>query len=65
MVKNFSSYDYWKAKALLLQTDILVARNDLFQARATLKSIINGYANKEDGIIEDAKTKLDAIGEGE
>lgn len=65
VVKNFSSYDYWKAKALLLQTDILVARNDLFQARATLKSIINGYANKEDGIIEDAKTKLDAIGEGE
>lgn len=63
VVKNFASYDYWKAKALLLQTDILIGRNDLFQARATLKSIINGYRIPDDGIIEEAKTKLEGIGE--
>lgn len=62
IVKKFSSYDYWKAKALLLQTDILVEKKDLFQARAILKSIINGYENKEDGIIADATDKLNAIG---
>ncbi len=63
VVKKFSSYDYWKAKALLLQSDILVTKKDLFQARAILKSIINAYENKEDGIITDAKAKLATIGE--
>lgn len=65
VVKQFSSYDYWKAKALLLQTDILVEKKDLFQARAILKSIINAYVDKEDGIIADAKAKLADIGEAD
>lgn len=65
VVKKFSSYDYWKAKALLLQTDILVEKKDLFQARAILKSIINAYAIKDDGIIDDAKAKLATIGEAD
>ncbi len=63
VVKNFASYDYWKAKALLLQVEIHVDRKELFQARAILKSIIDGYEDQEDGIIEEAKTTLEDIGE--
>lgn len=65
VVKNFASYNYWKAKALLLQTDILIAKKDNFQARAILKSIISGYEKQDDGIVEEAKTKLATIGESE
>ncbi|HYG15211.1 MAG TPA: tetratricopeptide repeat protein [Bacteroidia bacterium] len=65
VVKNFASYDYWKAKALLLNADILIDKKDLFQARAILKSIIDGYENEDDGIVDEAEEKLTAIGEGE
>lgn len=63
IIKNYSSYDYWKAKALLLQSDILIMKKDYFQARAILKSIISGYADKEDGIVDEAEDKLETIGE--
>jgi TolA-binding protein len=62
VVKNFAAYDYWKAKALLLQTDILIEKKDNFQATAILNSIIDGYEDQDDGIIEEAKTKLEKIG---
>lgn len=63
LVKNFDSYDYWKAKALLLNCDILIDKKETFQARAILKSIIEGYETEDDGIVDDATAKLEQIGE--
>ena len=52
---------YWMAKAFLLLADVLVAQNDLFQARYTLQSLIDGYEVQNDGILEEARKKLNDI----
>jgi TolA-binding protein len=56
---NQASSDYWIAKAYILLADNYVALKDLFQAKATLKSIIENYdGNDLKGI---AQQKLDEI----
>jgi tetratricopeptide (TPR) repeat protein len=58
------SYDYWTAKALLLQTRNLMVAKDFFQADHTLNSVINNYTNQSDGIRNEAleiKQELDAL----
>ncbi len=58
------SYDYWTAKALLLQTRNLMVAKDFFQADHTLNSVINNYTNQTDGIRNEAleiKQELDAL----
>ncbi len=54
---------YWLAKAFLLLGDIYVDRSDAFQARATYQSIVDGYDNAKDGIIEEAKGKIERLQE--
>ncbi len=49
---------YWLAKGFILLGDIYVAAEDSFQARATYQSIVDGYSNQSDGIIEEAKRKI-------
>ena len=60
-----SPHHYWLGKSFILLSDIFVAKNDLFQARYTLKSVIDNYAIKDDGIIEAAKVKLKPIKDDE
>ena len=58
------SYDFWTAKALLLQTRNLMVAKDFFQAEHTLNSVINNYVNQTDGIITEAleiRQELDAL----
>ncbi len=56
---EMSSADpYWLARAFILLGDIYVAKEDNFQARATYQSIVDGYSNQSDGIIEEAKGKI-------
>lgn len=45
------SYDFWTAKALLLQVRNSIVAKDLFQAEHTLNSVMNNYSNQTDGII--------------
>jgi TolA-binding protein len=52
---------YWMAKAFLLLGDVLVAKNDLFQARYTIQSLIDGYGVTTDGILDEAQKKLQDI----
>ena len=47
-------HQYWMAKSFILLAQIYVQKNDLFQAKATLQSVIDGYANSSDGIIDAA-----------
>ena len=61
IVKMKPSYNYWIAKALMTQAKIMVKNNDLFQAEQTLKSIIDHYKVKDDGIIEEANTQLNEL----
>jgi tetratricopeptide (TPR) repeat protein len=64
LLKMRPSYDYWTAKALLLQTKNLILVEDLFQAEHTLNSVMNNYTNQTDGILTEAaeiREALDAL----
>lgn len=54
-------HQYWLAKAFILLSDIYLVKEDNFQAKANLQSVIANYSNTTDGIIEEATAKLDEI----
>ena len=60
-VKKNTPQQKWLAKAFLLLADVYLIKNDKFQAKATLQSIIDNYKTKDDGMIDDAKSKLDQV----
>lgn len=60
-----SPHPYWTGKTFLLLADIAVKKGDLFQAKATLQSLIDYYTVKNDGIIDEARSKLTAITSGD
>ncbi len=53
-----TSHQYWLAKSFILLSDIYVARKDDFQAKHTLKSLIENYPAENDGILTDARRRL-------
>lgn len=61
LLKMKPSYNFWIAKALILQTRILVAKNDLFQAEQTINSVIENYKVTDDGILNEAGELYDEI----
>jgi TolA-binding protein len=61
LIKMKPSYNYWVAKGLILQSRILIAQNDLFQAEQTLKSVIDHYPDEEDGILSEANELYDEL----
>ncbi len=54
LLKMKPSYDLWIAKGLILKSRILIKEGDLFQSEQNLKSVIEHYPNKDDGILEEA-----------
>ncbi|MCC8019324.1 MAG: tetratricopeptide repeat protein [Rikenellaceae bacterium] len=52
---------YWLAKAFLVLGDIYIEKGDTFQARATLQSIVDGYSPADDGIIAEARAKIESL----
>jgi len=64
VINQVPSYDFWIAKSFLLLSDNYIALKDTFQAKETLKSVLDNYeknaADKED-VREMAKQKLDAL----
>ncbi len=52
VINQVPSYDYWIAKSFLLLSDNYIALKDTFQAKETLKSVLDNYeknpADKED-----------------
>jgi TolA-binding protein len=57
-------HQYWLAKSFLVLAQIYLDKEDVFQAKATLNSIIQNYESETDGIIEEAKaTLLEITGE--
>ena len=56
-----TSHQYWLGKSFLILGDIYLKRGDDFQAKATYQSVVEGYGIDNDGIIEEATRKLNAI----
>ncbi|UXX78169.1 tetratricopeptide repeat protein [Reichenbachiella carrageenanivorans] len=59
LTNNFQNYEIWRSKAYLLMADIYIETNELFQAKATLNSLIANATLEE--IIAVAKVKLQQI----
>ncbi|WP_162555718.1 tetratricopeptide repeat protein [Reichenbachiella versicolor] len=59
LTNNFKNYDYWQGKAYLLMSDIYLDTDEVFQAKATLNSIIENSNIVE--VVEEAKEKLKNI----
>lgn len=68
-INNFiemnSPHHYWLAESFLLLSDVFLKKNDEFQAKYTLQSIVDNYGSKEDGILERAHEKLNVLLEAE
>jgi TolA-binding protein len=56
-----SPHVYWTGKTFILLSDIAVKKGDIFQAKATLQSLIDYYTVKNDGIIDEARSRLAAL----
>jgi TolA-binding protein len=54
-------HNYWLAKSFILLSDIYSKKDDFFQAKATLQSVIDGYAIPDDGIIDESTSKLNTL----
>ncbi|HAZ02609.1 MAG: hypothetical protein A2W95_08830 [Bacteroidetes bacterium GWA2_40_14] len=54
-------HQYWLAKAFILLSDIYLQKNDGFQAKANLQSVIDNYGDTTDGIVDEARKKLQTI----
>ncbi len=53
---NFSSYDYWVAKSFIALADVYVAKENYFQAKETLRSVIDNYKGSD--LKQEARAKL-------
>ena len=53
---NFSAYNYWVAKSFIALADVYVAKENYFQAKETLRSVIDNY--KGDDLRQEARAKL-------
>jgi len=57
--KEFSGYDFWLGKSLILLSDYYMAKNDAFQAKSTLNSVIANFTDER--ILSEAREKLATI----
>jgi len=52
----YSTHDFWVVKSFLLLADIYVETDEIFQAKATLQSIIDNYDGEE--LVKEAQAKM-------
>jgi len=58
---DYSAYEFWVVKGFIVLSDIYVKENDLFQAKATLQSIIDNYDKEDDGLLDICRLKIKQI----
>ena len=56
-----TQYSYYLGRAFIILGDIYVAKGDNFQARATYQSIVDGYSPADDGVVEEAKARIQKL----
>jgi len=54
-------HQQWMARIFILSSDISLKKNDIFQARYTLQSLIDYYDIEDDGIKNEARERLNYI----
>ncbi len=54
-------HSYWLGKSFILLGDIYARAGDAFQARATYQSVVDGYPNATDGVVEEAKARIASL----
>lgn len=59
LAEKHKRHDYWVAKGFILLADIYVKNNNIFQAKATLQSIIDNYPGEE--LRQEARRKLNML----
>jgi TolA-binding protein len=59
-IDNYPSYEYWLINTYILLSDNYLVTNDLFQAKATLQSVLNNY-EKDDDLRKMAQNKFNQI----
>jgi TolA-binding protein len=57
--KDFAAYESWVGKSYLLLADNFLAQNDVFQAKATLQSLIDNFPAQN--VKDEAKKKMKEI----
>ena len=60
-IEKNSPHQFWLGKSFMLLAHVYEKQNDLFQATNTLKSIIENYEQKGDGIVDEAKQYLQIL----
>ncbi|HEX4887950.1 MAG TPA: tetratricopeptide repeat protein [Luteibaculaceae bacterium] len=63
MINAKPAYDHWIAKGFVLLADVYYQQNDIFQAKATLQSVIDNHNGPD--MVEVARQKLAQILEAE
>lgn len=58
--RESSGYPYWVAKSVILLSDILQEKGDLYNARAALEALLENYKGDAE-VISEAQRKLEAI----
>jgi tetratricopeptide (TPR) repeat protein len=58
--KESSGYPFWVAKSIILLSDILSEKGDLYNARAALEALLENYQGDQE-LISEARRKLDII----
>lgn len=63
LINQVPGYEYWIAKGFILWSDIYMQTDNAFQAKYTLKSVIDNYEGAD--LVQEAQKKLDIIIEKE
>ncbi len=59
-IKENANYPYYVARSIILLADILIMRDDAFNAKAALEAVIENFT-EDASLLEEAKRKLDKI----
>jgi TolA-binding protein len=57
-------HQYWMARMFILLSDISLKKGDKLQARVTLESLRDYYTIDNDGILDEVKSRLDTLNQG-
>ncbi len=60
-ISKGTPFQFWLGKSFLLLSDVYLNRGDDFQAKHTLRSVVENYGADNDGVKEEASRKLAAI----
>ena len=58
--KESSAYPYWVAKSVILLSDVLAEKGDLYNARAALEALLENY-NQDQELVSIAQNKLNQL----